>query len=288
MSAGAVIERDWQSPGDGLLTYDTVNHREWLDLTVSDISQFPAPYVDNAIAEVQPGGLFDGFTLATVADVTALGASAGIDTSTIDFSSNEAATRQLAELLGPTFSRPADNAVFAVGWLADFITLPGHLDSHRASADFAVNPSATANGISGLFVASGSGDDLASYRYHAGLMLYRQFVPEPPAGMLTLIWLMAFRVNHVFGGRRTRPRRAGAEPRSEDPMGEKGERKGDRRAYWGWSPARRTSTRIGKRGHSCSVENHLWEGSPRPIPVTIVARYRRQRRLPHKTSQVFY
>ena len=41
-------------------------------------------------------------------------------------------------------------------------------------------------------------------------------------------------------------------------------------------------------GRNCSVENHLWEGSPRPIPVTIVARYRRQRRLPHKTGQVFY
>ncbi len=41
-------------------------------------------------------------------------------------------------------------------------------------------------------------------------------------------------------------------------------------------------------GSTCSVENHLWEGFLRPIPVALVARYRRQRRLPHQTGQVFY
>ena len=27
---GGVISRDWKTPGDGLLTYDDVNKREWL------------------------------------------------------------------------------------------------------------------------------------------------------------------------------------------------------------------------------------------------------------------
>ena len=36
----AVLERDWLTPGDGLLTYDTVTGREWLDLPVTLLSQY--------------------------------------------------------------------------------------------------------------------------------------------------------------------------------------------------------------------------------------------------------
>ena len=32
LCSAAVFERDWKTPGDGLLTYDDVNRREWLDL----------------------------------------------------------------------------------------------------------------------------------------------------------------------------------------------------------------------------------------------------------------
>jgi hypothetical protein len=38
---GAVFERDWQTPGDGLLTYDDVNRREWLDVTQTQLWLFP-------------------------------------------------------------------------------------------------------------------------------------------------------------------------------------------------------------------------------------------------------
>jgi hypothetical protein len=38
----AVFERDWKTPGDGLLTYDDVNRRVWLDLSETLLSsQFP-------------------------------------------------------------------------------------------------------------------------------------------------------------------------------------------------------------------------------------------------------
>jgi hypothetical protein len=33
----AVFERDWKAPGDGLLTYDDVNQRVWLDLSETDL-----------------------------------------------------------------------------------------------------------------------------------------------------------------------------------------------------------------------------------------------------------
>lgn len=32
-ASAAVMEVDWKTPGDGLLTYDTVNKRKWLDLS---------------------------------------------------------------------------------------------------------------------------------------------------------------------------------------------------------------------------------------------------------------
>jgi hypothetical protein len=34
-STAAVVAHDWKTPGDDLLTYDTVNKREWLDLPVT-------------------------------------------------------------------------------------------------------------------------------------------------------------------------------------------------------------------------------------------------------------
>jgi hypothetical protein len=86
----AVFERDWKAPGDGLLTYDDVNRREWLDLSQSELSQFPYPFLEPALAELTPGGRFEGFQWATGDDVIALAESAGIDT-----------TRRLSVMNGP-------------------------------------------------------------------------------------------------------------------------------------------------------------------------------------------
>jgi hypothetical protein len=76
----AIFQRDWKAPGDGLLTYDDVNQRVWLDVTESQLSKFPEPRLDNALAELAPGGMFNGFTFAKRNDVFALAQSAGIDT----------------------------------------------------------------------------------------------------------------------------------------------------------------------------------------------------------------
>ncbi len=80
-ASAAVSERDWKAPGDGLLMYDDVNRREWLDLSLSRLDQFPEPRLDNAIAEIGQGGVFDRFTWAKREDVRALAESAGIDAS---------------------------------------------------------------------------------------------------------------------------------------------------------------------------------------------------------------
>lgn len=72
VASAGVFERDWKAPGDGLLTYDDVNQREWLDVTVSSLNQFPEPRLDNAVAEIATGGRFAGFTWAKRRDVIAL------------------------------------------------------------------------------------------------------------------------------------------------------------------------------------------------------------------------
>ena len=102
----AVFERDWLALGDGLLTYDDVNQREWLDLTETQIEQFPGDslyeQIDSIVAETQPGGLFEGFVLATDSDVRELSESGGIDTSTLEFGTNSAASVLFIGLLGDT------------------------------------------------------------------------------------------------------------------------------------------------------------------------------------------
>ena len=64
-----VFERDLvPGSGDGLLTFDDVNQREWLDLTESILVNFP----DGAVNELEPGGVFEDFTWATAEDVRSL------------------------------------------------------------------------------------------------------------------------------------------------------------------------------------------------------------------------
>lgn len=114
-AVGGVISQDWKSPGDGLLTHDDVNHRQWLDLSQTILSsQFPgadpSPYVTRenrysyVLGQTLPGGLFDGFQVARRADVIALAQSSGINTS-FRGSPNSAAALALSQLLGFTVQR---------------------------------------------------------------------------------------------------------------------------------------------------------------------------------------
>jgi len=71
---GAVFERDFIVPGDGLLTYDNVNHREWLDLT-----ETVGVDLATVLEWMAPGGKLEGFSFALLEDVEALAFSAGVD-----------------------------------------------------------------------------------------------------------------------------------------------------------------------------------------------------------------
>jgi hypothetical protein len=193
-ASAAVFERDWKAPGDGLLTYDDVNRREWLDLSVSRLGQFPAPQLQNAIAQIAPGGMFDGFTFAKGADVTGLAQSAEIDVSTRDPSINEVPTTELIRLLGRTIQTPV--TIRSVGYIDE--TIPPSLWT-SAAADFYVVYSAFGD-QAGVFVPTA--DDFVGAASN-GLMLYRD-VPEPPTFVSALSCMCVLAHARMRGGFRDR------------------------------------------------------------------------------------
>ena len=70
----AIISVDWKSTGDDLITRDTVSGLDWLDLTVTDNMSF-----NQATAELNVGGLFEGWRYATRTEVVGLWANFNID-----------------------------------------------------------------------------------------------------------------------------------------------------------------------------------------------------------------
>jgi hypothetical protein len=182
----AVFERDWLAPGDGLLTYDNVNRREWLDLSQTRLVQYPGATLEAryqaAILELMPGGQFSGFTVARTDDVVALAESAGIDTTTRDFIANQAATTQLINLLSPAPSPPGSSAIFSVGYLDELVPIPGGHPPRRLAAIFEVLTSPSLN-RAGLFVEAGDDYDRVTT---TGVMLYRN-IPEPMSLLLFVV-----------------------------------------------------------------------------------------------------
>lgn len=100
----AVFEHDWKVPGDGLLTYDDVNWREWLDLTETQLFKYPGANLEEpyqaVLAETTAGGEFAEFLPAMSQEVFSLAESAGIDTATTNFDVNQSAISHLVQLLG--------------------------------------------------------------------------------------------------------------------------------------------------------------------------------------------
>jgi hypothetical protein len=178
----AVFERDWQTPGDGLLTYDDVNRREWLDLTVSRVDQFPEPWLDNAVAETGPGGLFEGFRWAKRNDVISFAESAGIDTTTSNPLANEVPVIQLITLLGVT----AESMLTArsLGFIDENAVF-----GQRVGADVFANRNFVTGEISSAGLIISASDDLLRLG-STGLMLYRT-VPEPSALYMIVFGLYA-------------------------------------------------------------------------------------------------
>jgi hypothetical protein len=168
--SAAVFERDWKTPGDGLLTFDDVNKLEWLDLTETDVRLFHTGSFEDGyqrvVAETLPGKLFDGFDIARSSDITALAESAGINTSTDDYATNQSAVNELMESL--------DGSV-------GFIDEISSTDSLRINGRFIRNEQINRAGLSLSTFINSEGDR------RIGVFLFRN-VPEPSSISLALVW----------------------------------------------------------------------------------------------------
>jgi hypothetical protein len=167
---GAVFERDWKAVGDGLLTYDDVNRREWLDLTLQ--GDLPTPRYEHALAETVPGGIFEGFVVADREDVIDLAESAGVTIGSLDFDLNAVATERLIELLDVVSS--STNGFKSTRGLID------EIDAQNALRYAALINFSPVGKSAGLTIVSRS-DGVS----HAGLpvYLYRSAVPEPTSAV---------------------------------------------------------------------------------------------------------
>jgi hypothetical protein len=176
-ASAAVFEHDWKTPADGLLTYDDVSQREWLDVTQSILEQFPGVTLEEkfqqAIVEIRPGGRFEGFRLPVVNDVLSLAGSAGINTTTSDFATNSVAVSRLIQLLGPTLGSPPGYAR-TQGVLNSFAVHPPGIP-FRGAMLLEYDPPSRAR-----FDPSTINDLRPEY---TGIMLYR-IVPEPSVGAM--------------------------------------------------------------------------------------------------------
>jgi hypothetical protein len=194
LSDAAVISRDWKTPGDGLLTYDTVNKREWLGLSETQLSQFPGSNLperyQSVVSELAAGGMFAGFSVAVRNDVIAFAESAGVDTTTDDFARNEAPVRELINLLGSNLTL-SEERILARGYLDELTEhpAPSYPDPLRTIAELDLNPRVPPfQQTAQLRFAQGS-DFVSPSTF--GVMLFRR-VPEPstlPFLIVGALWL---------------------------------------------------------------------------------------------------
>ena len=170
----AVFERDLvPGSGDGLLTFDDENQREWLDLTETQLFNFPGDTLEEqyqaVVAQTNPGGMFDDFTVAEEADVLALAESAGIDTSTTDFDTNQASADSLVSLLGDPILSAVSRNKWATGYLRH--------DQPTSWLSIEFFPAARSVAKAGI--------SIRTFEERNGVWLYRP-IPEPSSLMLAL------------------------------------------------------------------------------------------------------
>ena len=64
-ASAAIVSTDWKTTGDNLITLDTTNHLEWLDLTVTVNRSWNDIY-----SELGSGGEFEGWQMAGTSQLT--------------------------------------------------------------------------------------------------------------------------------------------------------------------------------------------------------------------------
>jgi len=94
----ALIDTDWQMANDNLIISDTNSGLNWLDLSVTASLSH-----DSVVANLESGGIFQGFQLATQVEVLNLWANAGITNYERTWVTNQFdPVKDLVERLGAT------------------------------------------------------------------------------------------------------------------------------------------------------------------------------------------
>lgn len=184
-SSAELMQRDFITANDGLLTYDTETNLEWLDVTQTINMSF-----NDVMQLLGPNGSLTGFRYATGSEVTALLTFAGISSTQGAFTSTGEANnvRALIKLLGQTgfpdqgFPGPATRVIYG-----DAMGVGAH-----ARANFGVRDSdeftTVAIGVN-LFGPMSMPDD-ESHPTYASFLVRVAPVPEPSSFALMLVGLL--------------------------------------------------------------------------------------------------
>ena len=183
-SEAALFEADWLAPGDGLLTIDPNTGLQWLDLSETDLADFPPgdtfeARLQNVVAQTAPGGRFHGFQVATEEQTEELIASAGVIDRVIDVAVNGEPVRRLIELLSPTEQGPGGILRISGAALQDVVPLSGGRFT-RLGLVANYEPAFRASALVGSSFSSSS--EIPNPDGGASVLLVR--LPEPSSLML--------------------------------------------------------------------------------------------------------
>lgn len=184
MASAELLERDWLTPGDGLLTLDTRTNLEWLDVPVSLLIQYGSTTLEAvpiALQELSAGGMFEDFTHAKRTDVEGL-----IDSAKVDLSSGstaKATSMQLAALIDLLGATRGDRLL--IGALDELDDDPNpsrtaYIAANMSTISVGSPPENKAN------VSYSTGNDFYVPE-NAGLFLYRNVVPELDTVLIVLL-----------------------------------------------------------------------------------------------------
>jgi hypothetical protein len=175
-ASAALVVRDWSTPGDGLLTLDTVTGLEWLDFSVS-LGRAPLAAV----------ATYPGFRMAYREEVEGLLMSAGIAANRINTNTTHlvdlAAGHLLRDTIGVTIS--AFNG--AVAQISGRVLRPNNTQYDVYFLEIRTSP-ATPQGTSNVFLEFGN--SLTAWQSGHADFLVRQAVPEPASLALVGVSLL--------------------------------------------------------------------------------------------------
>lgn len=127
-----IVERDWKNPGDGLLTFDDSNNREWLDLTETQ-----GMSIADVTSKLGPIGDYAGFVHASANDVLGLATSAGVQIDLRPWALDPVpAVRELQQLVGIT-----DDGSWLSVWSVGIALAETNSDTKFAEVQFFWTPS---------------------------------------------------------------------------------------------------------------------------------------------------